>query len=99
MQQNLTVVDRGVALAGTPSSESTPSVWRRAWEGWKRLAHAIGVVQTRIMMVVFYFIFVFPLGLVLRLVRDPLHLKHPADTNWVPHQQEPATIETARRQF
>ncbi len=70
-----------------------------AWDRWKKIARAIGVVQTRILMVVFYFIFVLPLGLVMRLSSDRLHLKPPARGNWTPHRHEEPSLDTARRQF
>ena len=72
---------------------------RSAWERWKKIARAIGVVQTRILMVVFYFLFVLPLGLIMRLRGDPLHLKPPTGTNWTPHREQSANLETARQQF
>jgi hypothetical protein len=87
---------------GISEGDTTPvraSLGRRAWEGWKRIAHKIGVFQTRVIMTIFYFLLVLPLGLILRVVRDPLNLKHPEGTNWVPHHQEPHNLETASRQF
>jgi hypothetical protein len=44
---------------------------RVAWTRWKKIARAIGVVQTRILMVCLYFIFVLPLGVVMRLSGGP----------------------------
>jgi hypothetical protein len=72
---------------------------RSAWTHWKKIARAVGVVQTRILMVCLYFIFVLPVGVVARLNGDPLNLKRPTGSNWTPHQDEKATIESARRQF
>jgi len=72
---------------------------RATWERWKKIAHAIGVVQTRILMVVFYFIVVFPLGLVMKRSGDPLHLKEPGDSNWSAHHHEEPSLDAARRQF
>jgi hypothetical protein len=72
---------------------------RTAWERWKKIARAIGVVQTRILMVVFYFLLVLPLGLVMRMRSDPLHLKAPHGSNWTPHRNQDANLDTARRQF
>ncbi len=83
-----------VSLSANPSS-----FLRRAWDHWKKITRAIGVVQTRILMVCFYFVFVLPIGLVMRLRGDPLHLKAPAGTNWMPHRHEDPSLETARRQF
>ncbi len=82
------------------SVSANPAAFLRfSWGHWKKIARAIGVVQTRILMVGFYFVFVLPIGLVMRLRGDPLHLKAPAGTNWVPHRHENPSLETARRQF
>jgi len=72
---------------------------RGAWTHWKRIAHAVGVVQTRVLMVIFYFIFVLPLGLVMRMRGDPLHLKPGASGNWTPHRYEEPSLNSTRRQF
>ena len=72
---------------------------RATWTRWKKIARAVGVVQTRILMVCLYFIFVLPVGVVARLNGDPLRLKRPTGGNWTPHQDEKASIESARRQF
>ncbi len=72
---------------------------RATWERWKKIAHAIGVVQTRILMILFFFLVVFPLGLVMRLTGDPLHLKEPKGSNWTAVRDEEQNLSTARRQF
>jgi hypothetical protein len=72
---------------------------RAAWTRWKKIARAVGVVQTRILMMCLYFIFVLPVGVVARLSGDPLRLKRRNGSNWTPHQDEEASIESARRQF
>lgn len=82
------------AIAATPLT-----FLRAAWEWWKKIARAVGVVQTRLLMVCFYFVFVFPLGLVMRMSGDPLHLKRRSGSNWAPHREQTADLETARRQF
>jgi hypothetical protein len=86
-------------MAGPGDEARGVSIWRRALEWWKRVAHKIGVVQTRVVLILFFFIFVLPLGLLLRLLRDPLHFRHPDGTNWTPHPGASLTIESARRQF
>jgi len=72
---------------------------RASWERWKQIARAIGVVQTRLLMIAFYMVLVLPLGVVMRVATDRLHLRPPQGSNWVPHRQEPQSLETARRQF
>jgi hypothetical protein len=75
------------------------SFLRATWDRWKKIAHAVGVVQTRLLLVVFYFIVVFPLGLVIRLTDDRLHLKPRQGGNWTPARDEEQNLSTARRQF
>jgi hypothetical protein len=92
----------GATEIRTPALAASANPWafvRAAWTRWKKVARAIGVVQTRILMVCLYFIFVLPLGVVMRLRGDPLRLKRPAGSNWTPHRNEEANIEAARRQF
>jgi hypothetical protein len=85
---------------GTSATETqAPAFLRAAWTRWKKIARAIGVVQTRILMVCLYFIFVLPVGIVLRLTGDPLRLKRPAGSNWAPHRDEEPSVDAARRQF
>jgi len=85
---------------GISVMETRPLAFLRvAWTRWKKIARAIGVVQTRILMVCLYFIFVLPVGIVVRLTGDPLRLKRPAGSNWTPHPDEEPSVEAARRQF
>ena len=71
----------------------------RVWDNWKQVAHAVGVVQTRFLMLVIYVIAVVPTGLLMRLARDPLHLRHPAQGNWTPTRQTERSVDAARQQF
>lgn len=87
--------DGQVAVPATPSA----GLARATWERWKQIARAIGVVQTRLLMIAFYVVLVLPLGLVMRMTTDRLHLRRPQGSNWLPHRQEPQSLETARRQF
>jgi hypothetical protein len=74
-------------------------VLRKAWERWRKIAHSIGTVQTRLLLIAFYFVVVCPLGLAMRLSGDRLHLKLTSQSHWSPHPYEKASVETARRQF
>lgn len=71
---------------------------RRVYERWKRAGHAVGVVQTRVIMVLIYATVVVPTGVLMRMSRDPLHLKAPHDTNWTPARQSERSVESARQQ-
>ncbi len=85
---------RALAVPATPLA-----YWRAPWNHWKKIARAIGVVQTRLLMVCLYFLLVLPVGLLMRWSGDPLHLKRPRGSNWSPHQHEEPSLESARRQF
>ena len=71
----------------------------RAGQRWRQAAHVIGVVQTRFIMVAIYIVVVVPTGVLMRLFRDPMHLRPPVHTNWTPARQEKPSLESARRQF
>ena len=89
----------GKSLSHDAPAADSVAGWRAAWAHWMKMGHAIGVVQTRILMVFFYFVAVMPLGLVMRLRGDPLHLKPREEGNWTPHQHQEQTLDAARRQF
>jgi len=92
-------VRNGVEPLASLSASSPTGFFRAAWAHWKKIAHAVGVVQTRVLMVIFYFIAVLPIGLIMRLAGDPLHLKPPAKNNWTAHRHEEPSLDNARRQF
>ena len=89
------------ACAPKPSGDGPADVGfvRAAWAHWKKIAHAVGVVQTRVLMVIFYFIAVLPIGLIMRLAGDPLHLKRPTGSNWTVHRHQEPSMDSARQQF
>jgi hypothetical protein len=70
---------------------------KRAQRIWKRVAHAIGNFQARILLTVFYAIIVFPFGIVARLFSDPLRIKRPP-TQWLDHTDEIHDLRWAKRQ-
>jgi hypothetical protein len=81
------------------AADASPGFFRRAFERWKKAAHAIGVVQTRFLMFGMFVLMVLPTGLLMRLFRDPLHLRPPHGGNWSPTKEEKPSLDTARRQF
>lgn len=89
-----------MSVPSSPSAgEPAAGLLRRAWERWKRIAHAIGVFQTRLIMSLLYFVIVLPLGLVVRVVGDPLGLRKPAGSNWQRLEPHPRSLESAHQQF
>jgi hypothetical protein len=71
---------------------------RRLWAGWKRVGRKIGDFQARVLLTLFYFVILAPFALGVRLLADPLGLKHPG--GWVPVVPKAETArERAGRQF
>ena len=99
MSNTIPVSQMHVQPLVTVSTQQQAGFLRATWERWKKIARAVGVVQTRILMVIFYFIFVLPFGLMLRMSGDPLRLRAHEGSNWSPHRDEKASLESARRQF
>jgi hypothetical protein len=73
------------------------TMWRRLWEAWKVVALRIGHFQSRVIMVVLYFVVVGPIALCARLLGDPLGTKAAAPA-WTTRSRE-TSLEAARRQF
>jgi hypothetical protein len=70
------------------------------WERWKVIARKIGDVQSRVMLVVFYFLILAPFGLAVRAFSDPLQLKQRSFSGWLPKERKTtAPWDRARRQF
>lgn len=65
--------------------------------GWKKIGHAIGNFQARVLLTVLYSILILPFGLVVRLFSDSMHMKKRPD-KWFDHPPIPNTLEEARRQ-
>ena len=71
------------------------------WRGWKKFAHVLGIVNTRILLTVSYFV-VFAVGFVITTLmrRDLLDRRVArAPTFYHPHAPVEPTVEACRRQF
>ena len=88
------------------------AVLRRAWNGWKKVARAIGVFQTRLILALFYWSVLLPFGVASRFLADPLGLKRsvaarrvsglsdrpPGRTGWNPRRTRDRTLADLARQ-
>lgn len=70
---------------------------KRAWQVWKRISHAIGNFQARVLLTAFYGVLVFPFGIAARLLSDPLRIKR-RPTQWLDHPREAYDLQWAKRQ-
>ncbi|MFN0073952.1 MAG: SxtJ family membrane protein [Chloroflexota bacterium] len=74
-------------------------ILRIAWQKWRAFAHVLGNFQARVLLTVFYFVLVGPIGLVLRWRSDPLKLRFiPRESYWLERETRDLTLEDARRQ-
>jgi hypothetical protein len=97
--QKESALSAGVVVPAEPHQAATRNIFGRVFDHWKRAAHAVGVVQTRILMLVVYALVVVPTGMLMRLSRDPLHLRPRAQGNTLPVQQAERSLDAARQQF
>jgi hypothetical protein len=72
-------------------------MWKRAHLRWKRIVHAIGNFQARVLLTAFYFLIVLPFGFFGRFFSDPLRIKH-RPTQWLDHDEATHDIPWAKRQ-
>ncbi len=73
---------------------------RAIWAKWLRIGHAIGNFQGQVILTIFYFIFLWPLGIVFRLFQDPLNTKKAGGhTTFGKFVYEDKTAQSARKQY
>ena len=67
---------------------------KRFWEGWKRVAHRIFMVQTAIVMTIFYFTVVCAASIAGAVMgKDPLKIRNHPGSTYLPHDSAPDTVE------
>ena len=78
-----------------------PSVLGPVRRVWMRAAHVMGEVNSRIILGIFYFLVLSPVGLVLRRFRDPLDrsLNDGRSSDWVRREATPLDPARYERQF
>ena len=72
-------------------------MWKKIWEGWKKVAKKIGDFNSRVILTIFYFIFITPISIPIKL-KDPLGIKN-KNQGWLPKQPSEGTaMDQALRQ-
>ena len=71
------------------------------WRGWKKFAHVLGIVQTRILLTVSYFVIIAGASVLTRILGKDLLDRRLNKKPTFYHDHEPVqpTLETCRRQF
>ncbi len=71
------------------------------WRGWKKFAHILGIINTRILLTISYFVILAIASAITKITgKDLLDRKMIAEpTYYATHDPVVASVETARRQF
>ncbi len=70
------------------------------WKKWLKVAHVIGNFQAQVILTVFYFVIVSPLGLASRFFGDSLDIKPKRmKSNFGKWDHPKESLESARKQF
>ena len=78
-----------------------PALLGPVQRGWMRFAAGLWHVNSRIILGAFFYLFLTPLGMLLRLFRDPLKLRfdNQETSNWIRRPQQPVDPNRYRQQF
>lgn len=83
-----------------PQSTHSGALLAQLGRGWVSISRRAGDFQARLMLLWFYVVFVAPVGLLYRLLRDPLNIRKPReDSSWQKRESSTGGLDDARRQF
>lgn len=74
-------------------------ILQRIWERWKIIAHHIGVFQSRVILTLFYFILLLPIGIIFGFFKDALGIKAKYATTWRNKEKQSVAMEEMKEQF
>jgi len=73
---------------------------KNLWRSWQNFSKRMGSFQSRIILSLFYFIFVSPFALIIKLHSDPLKIKrYNGNSHWLSRKETANDLEQYRRQF
>ena len=70
---------------------------RALWSAWCVFAKKLGMLQSRIILTVFYFVVLAPFALAVRIFLDPLRLRGKPSWKWLTRENEPAAVSLRRQ--
>jgi hypothetical protein len=89
------------AAAQAPETPGNPL--KKLWKTWQQFSRRMGAFQSRILLSLFYFLFLTPIGLVIKIFSDPLNIKHrnqgASGSYWLSKEAINGNIDDFRRQF
>ncbi|NOR14332.1 MAG: hypothetical protein GQ544_01370 [Candidatus Aminicenantes bacterium] len=79
----------------------TPAnIFKKMWQSWNEFSKRMGSFQSRILLSLFYFVFVSPFAIAAKMFSDPLNLKYRRHSSWWTPKNEPKNeVEQFRKQF
>lgn len=92
----------GLAAFVATVSLAAPELLRRLYKGFIPVAHALGWINTRIILILVYYLVLTPIGLLMRLFgKDPMSRKIDvsAVSYWTEREHRAATRESLEKQF
>ena len=76
-----------------------PVFAKALWVRWKRIAHAIGTFQARVLLTVLYVVLLPPFALIARLAADPMQLRRDVTPRWLLRPPSADGLAGGKRQF
>ncbi|OGG05910.1 hypothetical protein A3D05_03230 [Candidatus Gottesmanbacteria bacterium RIFCSPHIGHO2_02_FULL_40_24] len=73
-------------------------IFKRLWQGWKRIAHKIGVFQSKVILTVFYFLLT-PFGLLFTYFKDELKMKKLSHSTWNQKNKHSQSLADLKNQY
>lgn len=100
----LAILFRKLPEEKSSSSEKPEKVptnlFKKLWQSWKNFSNRMGSFQSRIMLSLFFFTFVSPFALAVKMFSDPLNIKHQSSkSHWLSKKEIKIDLEQYRRQF
>jgi len=68
------------------------------WDKWKFIAHKIGLFQSKVILTVFYFTLLLPIGIVFTIFKDVLQIKSKRKSTWMTNIHQTNSLEMMRKQ-
>jgi len=73
---------------------------KKLLHNWRNFSKRMGSFQSRIILSLFFFIFVSPFAIAVKIFSDPLNIKHQTTkSHWLPKKETTTDLEQSRRQF
>jgi len=86
-------------LTGTPGS----NFLKKLWQKWQLFSKRMGNFQSRVLLSMFYFIFITPMAVIVKFLSDPLKIKHKnvksTTSFWLAKKEIKFDLEQYKRQF